>query len=320
MSVQPTGNPPVAADSADSTRPDPRWAESAAVVVGVDGTKGSFLAVRWAAETASQRGRALLIAHGLDVSSVHAALGGYATTAPSLIAEIRMRGTHLVAAARRLAHEIAPDLTVATEVSDANPAALLISHSQTAHVVVLGVTPGVCACAHVGSTLLAVVAHGSGAVVVVRSAEAIPTPPAGGPVVVGFDGTPPGAAAVAAAFAEAADRATELVAVHVWSDLDFAEFAGYPVLDIPVEAIESAEDVLLGQRLANWQQKFPDVEVTRKVYPSGIRQHLIDLSKDARLIVVGSRGRGGFRGLLFGSTSNFLVQHAFCPVMVVHPD
>ena len=66
--------------------------------------------------------------------------------------------------------------------------------------------------------------------------------------------------------------------------------------------------------------KYPDVGVTRKVDHSGPARMLTKYSTFAQLVVVGSRGRGGFSGLLLGSTSSALVQHAHCPVMVVHPD
>ncbi|MEU4596058.1 universal stress protein [Nocardia sp. NPDC023988] len=60
--------------------------------------------------------------------------------------------------------------------------------------------------------------------------------------------------------------------------------------------------------------------VRREVDVSGPRERLAEWSKTAQLLVVGSRGRRGFRGLLRGSTSNWLVQHADCSVMVVHPE
>ncbi|MFX0577869.1 universal stress protein [Nocardia nepalensis] len=304
----------------DPSTTDPHRVPSAMVVVGADGTEGADLAVRWAARTAARRGRGLLITHGLDLGAVPAALHGHAVALSSLMDEFRARGTRLVAAARHLAHEVAPELTITTEVSDANPAELLVRHSSTAHLMVLGATPGVGSLRHLGSTLLAVVAHGRGAVVVARAGDPAQPPRSDGPVVVGIDGSLAGEAAVGMAFAEAAERDTDLVAVHAWSDLDFAEFAGYDFLDIPDEDIAAAETVLLTERLADWQEKFPDVPVTREVYQSDARTHLMEWSKKAQLVVVGSRGRGGFRGLLFGSTSNSLVQHAFCPVMVVHPD
>ncbi|MEV2225929.1 universal stress protein [Nocardia vinacea] len=307
-------------DSNNTITTDPHGMASAIVVVGVDGTEGADLAVRWAAETAARRGRGLLISHGLDLSAVPSAVHGHPVAVSSLMDELRARGERLVAAARQLAHDAAPDLTITTEVSEANPADLLVRHSHTAHMVVLGVTPGVGSLRHLGSTLLAVVAHGRGAVAVVRTGDPAQPPRADAPVVVGVDGSAACEAVIGAAFAEAAIRGIDLVALHAWSDLDFAEFAGYDFLDIPDEDIAIAEDVLLGERLVSWQEKFPDVRLTREVYAYDARTHLMEWSKKAQLVVVGSRGRGGFRGLLFGSTSNSLVQHAFCPVLVVHPD
>ncbi len=59
--------------------------------------------------------------------------------------------------------------------------------------------------------------------------------------------------------------------------------------------------------------------MTRKIYLSDPAAQLQQWSDTAQLIVVGNRGRGGFASLLFGSTTSALVQHAHCPVMVVHP-
>nr|WP_246350895.1 universal stress protein [Nocardia barduliensis] len=75
---------------------------------------------------------------------------------------------------------------------------------------------------------------------------------------------------------------------------------------------------MLAEHLAGWQEKYPEVQVTHKVSVARPRTLLTAWSKSAQLLVVGSRGRGGFRDLLLGSTSNFLVQHAHCPVVVAH--
>ncbi|WP_029896714.1 universal stress protein [Nocardia brasiliensis] len=291
---------------------------TAAVVVGADGSPASQTAVRWAADIAAQRGRALHIEHGLDLVAVRAVLGNYEVMSPAVTDTMRAHAEQVLAAAGELAHSAHPDLTIATELSEAKPAELLIARSKTAHMVVLGSTPGVGTFTHLGSTLLAVTAHGHGAIVVVRGTE--PVARTSGPVVVGVDGSVVGEAAIGAAFAEASLRGAELVAVHAWSDLSAGEFAGVSYLDIPIPELDVAENALLAERLAGWQEKFPDVTVTRKVYPAGPRKHLGEWSESAQLIVVGSRGRGGFRGLLLGSTSNWLVQHADCPVMVVHPE
>ncbi|BCK56077.1 hypothetical protein NWFMUON74_38490 [Nocardia wallacei] len=96
-------------------------------------------------------------------------------------------------------------------------------------------------------------------------------------------------------------------------------FPGDPYVLFPGYEIETGERVSLAERLAGWQEKYPQVPVRRQVAPAEPKADLLRWSNSAQLLVVGSRGRGGVRGLLLGSTSNFLVQHAHCPVMVVHP-
>ncbi|MFF0533327.1 universal stress protein [Nocardia amikacinitolerans] len=293
---------------------------SAAVVVGTDGSPASAHAVAWAAQTAADRGRRLIITNGYDLSATQAVLGSYDVLVPSVIETLREHGQQALDSAHRVAREVHPGLEIVTELSDRNPAELLIELSSTAHLVVLGATPGVGTFAHLGSTLLAVVSRGTGRVVVARYDANEQQLRRSGPVVVGVDGSPIGEPAIEAAFAEAAERDAELVVVHAWSDLSEGQFAGTSYLQIPIAELETAEHALLSERLAGWQEKYPTVTVTRQVHLSGARKHLIEWSKSAQLVVVGSRGRGGFRGLLLGSTSNHLVQHAHCPVLVAHPN
>ncbi|MGK8491414.1 universal stress protein [Nocardia asiatica] len=297
----------------DSQRP-----ASAKVLVGVDGSDGSWTAVRWAARFAADRGRDLEIVHGMGLVGTGWVLGDYEVVVPSVIDAVREQGKDVVARAEHLARSIAPGLGISTRLSTDSGRELLIGHSGEAYAVVIGATGNAGTLAHLGSTLLAVTAHAQGTVVVVRTdAEADAATHVSGPVVVGVDGSPVGEAAIAAAFSEAAERGAELVAVHVWTDWDFSRFAGRASLgELDVDDLERA---VLAERLAGWQEKFPEVRVTRKVEVSAPAPHLLDWSKVAQLLVVGSRGRGGFAGMLLGSTSNTLVQHASCPVMVVHP-
>ncbi|WP_280459523.1 universal stress protein [Nocardia carnea] len=291
---------------------------SAAVVVGTDGSKASVEAVRWAAQTASRRGRRLHIVHCLDIMATRAAFGTFDLMEPAVTENMHKRGTALLESAAHTARTLDPTLTVTTELTEGPPAETLIALSRTAYLVALGATPGVGTFAHLGSVLLAVVAHGHGSIVVVRGSGH--AQPDNRPVVVGVDGSRVGEAAIAAAFAEASDRDAELIAVHAWSDLSEGQFAGISYLAVPMAEMETGEHALLIERLAGWQEKYPDVKVTRQVFLNGPRKHLSDWSKTAQLVVVGNRGRGGFKGLLLGSTSNWLVQHADCPVMVVHPE
>lgn len=290
---------------------------SAQVVVGTDGSEGGVLAVRWAAGLAAQRGRQLLIVHGCDIGATRSVRNAFDAMSPAVREGLRSRGEDIVADASRIAKQTQPQLSFTTEVSPKNPGRLLIEHSQNAHVVVLGPTGHRGAIGHVGSTLLAVVSHGHGAIVVVRGSEN----EAGSaqPVLVGVDGSHVSDGAVGAAFREAAERGTRLVALHCWSDLDEAIFYGAEII-APAGRDADTEEALLAEQLAGWHEKYPDVVVARTIEIAAPAKKLIQYSQSAQLVVVGSRGRGGFRGLLLGSTSNSLVQHAHCPVMVVHPD
>ncbi|KIA62504.1 universal stress protein [Nocardia vulneris] len=294
---------------------DPHRIATAPVVVGVDGSAAADHAVCWAATTAAARSRRLRLVNGLDIAAKRGVLGSYDLMIPAVLDSIRRQGGERVAAARALALRLEPSLVVETEVSQSNPAELLIDRSAAAHLVAIGASGEGATIRHLGSTLLAVASHGHGSIVVVRGTEWSPDSTA--PVVVGVDGSAAGEVALGAAFAEARDRNARLVAVHVWSDLHFDRFAGFSgTITDPTVAAEA--HALLATQLSGWHDKYPEVVVTSEVYLSGPRHYLLEWSKAAQLVVVGSRGRGGFRGLLLGSTSNALVQRAHCPVQVVH--
>ncbi|WP_054812667.1 universal stress protein [Nocardia arizonensis] len=300
-----------------NTRPDvPDSNVPAPVVVGVNGSAGSRPALRWAAETAARRHRPLRVVFGLDLFRLSTTVEGREVITPSIIDSVRENARTVLAEAAGVAREIAPDLDIDTEVCDDSPAKALIERSESAHLVVLGATGDAGTLSHLGSTLLNVTSHGHGSIVVVRGTGT--DYPHEGPVVVGTDGSPISEAAIAAGFAEASARGTSLVAVHSWSDWDAGEFVGKHPIVIDANQLETAEQAILAERMAGWQEKYPDVEVTRKVYLAGPVQTLMQWSAHAQLLVIGSRGRGGFAGLLLGSTSNFLVQHANCPVLVAH--
>ena len=137
-----------------------------------------------------------------------------------------------------------------------------------------------------------------------------------GTIVVGVDASQEARAALEWAIAEARLRGAPLRVVHA-----FAALAGagtptrvsaewYPQLEREAEE-ELREVVAAAPALAEL------AGVEEKVMPGNPAHVLVEESRDAGLLVVGSRGRGGFAGLLLGSVSQQCVQHAHCPVVVV---
>jgi nucleotide-binding universal stress UspA family protein len=135
--------------------------------------------------------------------------------------------------------------------------------------------------------------------------------PAQAPILLGIDGSPASELATAIAFDEASHRNVGVVALHAWSDTDVSEWPG---IDWPAE--ESMAEQVLAERLAGWQEQYPDVDVRRIVVCDQPARQLVERSEEAQLTVVGSRGRGGFAGMLVGSVSETVAQLARMPVIV----
>ncbi|MEV0150676.1 MULTISPECIES: universal stress protein [unclassified Nonomuraea] len=110
------------------------------------------------------------------------------------------------------------------------------------------------------------------------------------------------------AFAHAALHRLGVVAVHAYR----WRIAGHYVEGLREEPVR-----LLAEAVAGYRGQYPDVPVRRKVVQGESAQGLVTESAGAALTVVGSRGRGGFSGLLLGSTSQGVPHHATGPVAVV---
>ncbi len=140
-----------------------------------------------------------------------------------------------------------------------------------------------------------------------------------GPVVVGADGSPDSDAALAFACEEARLRGTGLTAVHTWSDILADGMLRPHPLQENVEEIEQTERAKLAEQVGGWQEKYPDLKIELDVTRGRPVRTLLERGEHAQLIVVGCRGRGGFTGMLLGSTSQALIAHSPCPVAVVRP-
>lgn len=140
-----------------------------------------------------------------------------------------------------------------------------------------------------------------------------------GRVVVGLDGSGCAADAVRWAAEEARSHGHEL---HVVTAFDPPDWVGLPGARFPVERPEEAA-ARARERQAGWLSEVlgdaPDVDVRPDVRMGRPAEELLDAADGADLLVVGSRGRGGFTGLLLGSVSLQCVTHARVPVVVIHP-
>ncbi|QUQ64085.1 universal stress protein [Kutzneria sp. CA-103260] len=286
------------------------------IVAAVDGSDSALDAVRWAADEAARRGMSLRLTHAVDFAAI--AYGGSFGLARDYFEAMRQSGRTCLKDAGELVKALHPDLSVTTGLHEGSPIPILVDESKQAALVVLGSRGlGGFTGILIGSTAIATIARAHCPVVVVRGEQ----PTADGPVVVGVDGTPTSESALAWAYEEASSRGVELVAVHGWTEFaseNSYAFARQFIVDW--EVVQTRQEEQLAERLAGYGEKYPDVTVRRVVEGGRARQLLLDHARGAQLVVVGSRGRAELGGLLLGSTSQALVYHAPCPVLVVRAE
>jgi|SRR5579862_1636116 len=137
-------------------------------------------------------------------------------------------------------------------------------------------------------------------------------------IVVGIDGSPQSREALRWAAAEARLRGAALRVVHAWN-LPYRPIAPSFIPELDPRDIEAAKrhaDGLIEEELAELGD-LGELEVERVALEDSPAAALITAAADADLLVVGSRGRGGFTGLLLGSVSQQCAHHAPCPIVIV---
>jgi nucleotide-binding universal stress UspA family protein len=285
------------------------------ILVGVDGSSQSDIAVRWAAREAVMRDEQLTLVHVVSpLTGDWSPAGTMGGPLPEQIDEWQQEeARRMIQDAIRIARETpAGDaLRIQTETPCGPVVPVLRDLSKQFAIIVVGSRgQGKLARAVLGSVSTALVHHAHCPVAVL--AHEMPPERRRAPVVVGIDGSPASEGATALAFDEASWRNVELVAVHAWID---AEWPGE--LPLPWANICADADETLAQRLAGWQERYPDVVVRRMVVRDDSIGALLAQSESAQLVVVGSHGRGGFAGMLLGSVSSAVVHGAHTPVIVV---
>ncbi|MGC4955916.1 universal stress protein [Actinomadura citrea] len=278
------------------------------VVVGYDGSTGGAQALEWAAAEALTRGLPLTVLHVWDVY-----VGGGPIAMP--VVDLRAVAEENLGNGVEQVRKAAPELSVRGVLARGQAAARLIEAGHGADMIVLGPRGlGGFVGLVLGSVGAQVAAHAPCPVVIVRGDLVPPPEQVHGHVVVGVDGSPVSREALAMAFAEAGAHGWDVHAVVAWEAV--------PEKDVPPLVDEAGLRDAAAARLARLmipaRELHPDVKVEFDVVIGPPREVLMTAAEEARLLVVGSRGLGGFRGLLLGSVSHALIHHAPCPVAVVH--
>lgn len=280
------------------------------VVVGADGSEHGIAAVRWAANTAKSYGLPLTVLYARPDAAAE----------PTLVTD----PTGVLGEAAALAHSAAPGLDIrALQMPDA-PVQSLLAAGENADLLVIG-HRGVEGFRGLllGSTTMHVAPYAPCPVVVVHSEtdggvpfegfEDYPGNP--GQVVLGYDGSPASNRAAAFAFRHAEAIGCGVVAVSVEPSRSEPETEQID----PENATPGSDTSAFHSPVIVTASSFPDVPVKFVAGTGRPAEVLLSEAAGAELLVVGSRGSGGFAGLIMGSVSQKVLAHASCPVAVLHP-
>jgi nucleotide-binding universal stress UspA family protein len=279
----------------------------------VDDSPAAKVAVRWAACEAELRRISLTLVHAV---SPNLATWRDEPLSPGLAEWQQNHGRRLlddaVKVVRETCHHGGPT-EIHTKVFSAPAVPTLTDLSRDAELLVVGS----CGTSSLRGRLLGSVSsgllrHAHCPVAIVHDGDPLTPQQLQAPVLVGIDGSSASELATATAFDEASRRNVGLIALHAWSDVDVSQWPG---IDWP--AAQSMAAQVLTERLAGWREQYPDVKVRSIVVRDQPAHQLVSHAAEAQLVVVGSRGRGGFDGMLVGSVSESVAQTAHTPVIVV---
>ncbi|MFD7159580.1 universal stress protein [Kribbella sp. NPDC059898] len=286
----------------------------APMVIGYDGSPGSVSALDWAVATAGRAMAPLRIVEAFELVITTRPSPGHVVPLEAVRTARRQRLDEL-AAKLRLEH---PDLNVETSLIGGAAAKTLVEAAQDARLVILGSRGlGGWSGLLIGSVAVQVTTHATCPVVVVPhdyqpQTQVEPT------VVVGVDGSKYSARAIDFAFDQAESLHARVVAVHAWTSPYLTYRDGESMLEFDEDTVREEAQLLVAESVAGAAADHPDVPWASDL-PTGSAGHaLVRHSESADLVVVGTRGHGGFTGLLLGSVGQNVLHHTHCPIAVVH--
>lgn len=284
------------------------------VVVGIDGSANSYLATEWAAKLAATTASKLTIVMvAPEILVPRKSQVWKAMLEPDYVQTQRDRFNARLNKAADGARKLYPGVEIETILLEGDVAGRLVEISGHCEAMVLGKR---------GAGQAGIFTLGGVADVVVANAKSIVvTIPhdyicQDGPVVVGIDDDERAKSTVRYGFEQARRLQVPLVVTHAWYAPPAASEATMVVMVDADEINEEGHELIKGI-VDSISPDFPEVQVHAKVVNSNPADALIAESKKASMIVVASRGRGGFTGLLLGSTSRRVVRMASCPTAVL---
>lgn len=280
------------------------------IVIGVDGSPASDAAVRWAAREAMMRVAPIKLINVVAPTLASSAMAPNHTITQG--EELRAR--QILKEARRIVEQLAGEKrpVIHTQRQYAGVVPTLVEASNDAQLVVVGSSRRAFGRGMLGPVIAGLLHHANCAVTVVPDPESAQHEISDAPVLVGIDGSTASEGAAAVAFDEASRRGVPLLALLAWSDVGV-----FPILGMDVRTYRDKAAELLSERLAGWQEYYPDVQVQRRLVCDVPDRWLVDESRNAQLVVLGSGGRGGYAGMHLGSVTSTVVRSARVPVIVV---
>ncbi len=282
------------------------------VVVALDGSTSSEHTMRWGVDEAALRGADVVLARCVDDSWAQSAWTWY----PEVSAfPPDVEAKEYLADVLYHEQERHPEIEFDVRIPHGPVVPSLRDLTDDAQLLVVG-SGARRGRRRPGGVATHVAAHAHCPVAVVRSDPEHPELPSA-PVVVGIDGSPAALAAAHAAAREAWELGRGLLVVHARPTIPdpLGHHTGWPTrTDDPDHPTHRAARAVADELTA----AYPGLHVDLELVDDDPATSLVELSHAAPLLAVGSRGLGGFRGMLLGSVSADVVREATCPVLVVH--
>lgn len=282
------------------------------IVVGVDGSEAAADALGWAAREAQMT--------GATVQAVHAWSYPALTYAHGLMPPPTFARHEFEDEARSILDKALSTLEPAEAVSieravvQGGATNVLVDYSRGADLLVVGHRGrGGFLALHLGSVALQCAQHAECPVAVVRPGGQSAPPEHRSRIVVGVDGSEPARRALLWAADEARRRDATLEIVHCWHPRVRLPLGPVLVTDRP--SMEAAAHAVVASAMQAVNGRSPQAEAILVDGPAA--STLLGASAGAELVVVGTRGHGGFPGLLLGSVSTHVLHHAQCPAVIV---